>query len=415
MAGNIGLLDPAQLEAMTPFRLRVDVSKEIDKLNMDVNLLTFLLDAVGKEEASQLTFNWLTKERMEEWTTINSFGGLWAAGAAVSGTINIPNAERYKIAPADLIKATGTAANPISEVNLFVTAVGLPDSGGAGFTAISAQTYDNNTTVDFSAAVVPSVDGLLWLGNSFELGTGMGSIRSSQPTPNLNHIQIIQTPYGNLKEMKLIEYDAGGTEPAETEEEAKILHEYSKELTAFFGQKHMATVGYQNGVYQQGFTGGLMEAIQTNIADLGGDADLTYAEWGKWVNQCTRYAKRPVIFAGEIVFEALSWWLGQTLETRQDESTLGIAVSTYKNEYGQLVKVIPHRELLRKRYAGYAFSVDLDDMKYKYLKGADTHVVMGIQQPDLKLEINEFRTWMGYWIGNEKRHGVMMGVETISA
>jgi hypothetical protein len=115
------------------------------------------------------------------------------------------------------------------------------------------------------------------------------------------------------------------------------------------------------------------------------------------------------------VFEALSWWLGQKLQTRQDEKTLGIAVAQYMNQYGQTVTVIPHRELLKNAYAGYAFCVDLADVGYRFLKGEDTHLEVGIETPGQKQEINEFRTWFGFYVGNEKRHGVLKGVTTISA
>ncbi len=408
--GNIGMLSPQQLEAITPHRLKVDISSEIDKLNFEVSKLMLLLDACGKEEATQHEFHWLTKERIDEFINIQAIGGAWGAGAASTGTINIPNAERFKVCVADVIAPIGTATNPISETNLYVNDVGAADSGGAGFTTVTARTV-NGENLDLSAATVPSVKGLHWRGNSFELGSGMGTIRSSQPEQKTNYIQVIQTPYGHLIDSEKVEYDAGKPEPVETEEEAKMLHQYTKELTAFFGQKHKQVLGYQNSKYEQYFTGGLMEAIETNVTT---ESELTQAEFGDWVNESIRYAKRPVIFAGERIFEGLSWWLGQTLQTQQDESTLGIAVSTYKNEYGQLVKIIPHREVLRERFAGYAFAVDLDDMKYKYLKGLDTTLYTEIQQPDLKLKINEFRTWLGFWIGNEKRHGVLKDVETIA-
>lgn len=420
MPGYTGIMSPSDL---TPGRLRVELAQEIDKLNLDVNPLMMLLNEIGKESSGQMKFEWLTKERMSEWSSVYLFAGAWDAGAAVSGSFDILNEDAWKFAVGDIVKIPGTVAAPISDVNLYITAVGSANSGtsGAGYTKVSAHTFDNTTTVDFSAGTLggsdpsvgsPSVNGLLHIGNTFELGTGMGTIKSHQPEENYNYIQIIQTPYGSLETTQHLNYDAGGSEMAENEEEAKIEHEFMKEKLAFFGQKYMAPAGYMNNKYPQYFTGGLLEAISTNVKT---EADLTQAEFSQWVIDSIYYAKNPVIFAGDRIYQALSFWLGQDLNTRQDEDTLGIAVANYKTAHGHIVKVIPHRELFKEAYAGYAFCVDLDDIKYKYLEGEDTHIEVGIQPDDLKMEINELRTWFGIKIGNEKRHGVLKDVATISA
>ena len=59
--------------------------------------------------------------------------------------------------------------------------------------------------------------------------------------------------------------------------------------------------------------------------------------------------------------------------------------------------------------------MDLDDIKYKFLQGQDTHLETGIQLPDRKQLINEYRSWFGTQINNPKRHGLIEDVVTISA
>lgn len=404
MAGLNRVVQPSDL---TAGRLRTEIKKEIDKLDYDQTPLLAILLKIGKESSGQMKFDYLTKERQPDWGGIASYGGAWAAAAATSGTITVTAGEGWMYGAGDIIKVPAT-----SNVNIYVDIV-LGD-------VLTCRTYDNTQTIDFTAGATGTLK-LLSISNTFALGTNRGTMKSHQPDAAFNYIQIIQHPFGNVETLAHVNYDAGGPELKENEEDAWLAHELSKEKLLFFGQKHYAASGYmtyQGQNLAQYFTGGLHEAISLNTIPgaVLTEADLTYLEFSNWLAVCTKYAKRPVIFAGELIFAGLSWWLGERgLQTRQDETTLGIAVSNFKTIYGQTVNVIPHRDLLVNKYAGYAFCVDLDDVKYKYLDGEDTHMEEDIQLPGDKQMINEYRTWFGAYIGNPKRHGMIKDVATISA
>jgi hypothetical protein len=391
---------------LTQGRLRVDIKKEIDKLDYDQTPLMTLLNHIGKDPASQMKFEWLKKERKVDWGGIVSYGGAWLAGAATTGTITVTLGEGWMYGEGDLIQVPET-----DQTNIYVDSV-------AG-DVITARSYDNTTTIDFSAGVT-GANKLLNMGNAFGLGSGKGTLKNYQPTPDYNYCQIIQSPYGVVHTSNFVEYDAGGIELKETEEDAWIDHNFNKEKTAFFGQRHLASPGYMStdGTnFDQYMTGGLYEAISTNpiTGAVISEPTLTYQEFSDWIALWTRYAKNPVVFAGEIIYGALPFWLKQDLQTRQDESTLGIAITNFRTIYGQEVKVIAHRDLLINAYSGYAFGVDLNDVKYKYLQGNDTHLEKDIQLPDRKQLINEYRSWFGMMVGNSKRHGMIKDVTTINA
>lgn len=395
--GTQKILEPSDLASG---RLRIDIMKEIQKLNIDKTPLMKLLTQVGKDKATQLKYQWLTKERRPDWVAISAAaGGAWASAAAATGTLTVATASAWLFAAGDIIKVP-----EVSDVNIYVISV-VQSTG-----VLTCKTYNGTSTIDFSSS--PSGKKILNISNSFELGSNRGTVKNFQPSESYNYIQIIQDPWGVEESLRHVGFDAGGSEWDEMAQETAIEHEFKKEKTFFFGQKHLATTGYMNAEYSQYFTGGLLEGISTNVDT---QTELTQKEFGAWLNGAIYYAEKPVIFAGARIFEALSWWLGEAgLQTRQDEKTLGIAVSNYMNEYGQVVKVIPHRELLKEAYAGYAFCVDLKDVKYKFLQGEDTHIEVGIQTPGDKKEINEYRTWFGVWMGNEKRHGCLKGVNTIA-
>lgn len=379
-------------------RLRVQLDKVIQKLNYDKTPLLRLLTAIGKESTKGMKFQWLQKSRIPDWGGIASYGGDWSSGADTEGEIVVTAGEGWMYGAGDVIRVPATSA-----VNLYVVSVSTD--------TLTCKTYDGATTVDFSAGATGAAK-LLNISNSFELGSNRGTMRSAQPAEAFNYIQIVQNPYGVLEEMQHLEYDAGGQEKAEQEQETLLKHEFNKEKTLWFGQKHKATVGYMDGAYEQYFTGGIIEAITTNVST---ESTLTQAEFGAWVNNAIYYAKKPLIFCGAKVFEALTWWAGQKLQVQRSDKTLGMAVANYQTEYGDLVNFMPHRELFVNDFAGMAVCLDLADIKYRYLDGEDTHLVVGIETPGQKMTINEYRTWMGLWMGNEKRHAVLKGVTTIAA
>lgn len=400
MAGLNRVVQPSDL---TTGRLRIEMAKEIDELNIDKTPLMIMLSKIGKEKSGRMKFEYLSKERRSDWGTISSVGGAWASGANKAGTIVVPAGEAWMYGVGDIIKIPGSASN----ANIYVDSIST--------VTLTCHAYDDSTTFDFSGGADPSAANVLFnISNSFELGTNRGTMKSFQPTENYNLIQIIQHPYGSTETALHVDYDVGGGEMDEQGKEMLIEHEFSKEKLAFFGQRHYASTGYMSasGGLAQYFTGGMYEFISTNVTT---EADLTQAEFGAFINAAIYYAKKPTVFTGSRIFEGLSWWLGQNINTTQNEKTLGIAVASYLTQYGDLVHIVPHRELLQKDYAGIAFCIDLADIKYKYLNGEDTHLEVDIETPGDKKKINEYRTWYGVYRGSEKRHGVLKGVTSISA
>ena len=403
MAGLNRVVSPDDL---TVGRLRTEIDKEIDKLDYETAPLLMISVDAGKQSSGRMKFNYLTKERRPDWGGIVSYAGNWGSGAADDGTITVTSGEGWMYAEGDILKIPAT-----SDTNIYVQSV-----TGDVITAIS---YDNSATIDFSAGATGTLK-LLSISNTFGLGSNRGTMKSHQPTENFNYIQIIQHPYGVVETAKHVIYDAGGMELSETEEDAWLAHQLAKEKSFFFGQKHYEATGYMasGGNLAQYQTGGLLEAIGLNTIPgaVIFEADLTYQEFSDWLALVTKYAKSPVVFAGELIYAAMAWWLGQRgLQTTQDETTLGIAVSNFKTIYGETVKVIPHRDLLTNAYAGHTFCVDIDDVKYMYLDGEDTHLEEGIETPGQKQQINEYRTWYGVKVGNPKRHGLIKDTTTISA
>lgn len=380
-------------------RLKVQFDEEIYKLNIDKSILLFLCNKMGRKGVKQMKFEWMTKERKADWVQITAIGGSWGSGAATSGTISVSASNAWLFSAGDIIQIPS-----LSMLTIYVLSVNQTTG------VITAQTVKGET-LDLSSPGSP-LPKIFLIANSFEDGSGMGTIKSQQPDEVYNYIQIFQTPVGVTTTSEHLDY-RGGKELEEQKKEAAIDHAFKIEKQFFFGEKKRWQQGLMNAVYEQYSTGGLYEAISTNVVDASGA--LTRTEFGDIVKDVTKYAKNVVCFAGEMIFEALTTWSENKLQVQRNETVLGMAVGKYLTPYGDMVTVIPHRELLKEDHAGKAFFVDLDDIEYRFLEGLDTHMEVDIQAPDVKQKISEYRTWCGLWLGNEKRHGLLKGVTSITA
>lgn len=379
-------------------RIREFYKEDVDYLDTDKNLLDRLLKAIGKESVGQMEHKWLTQERKKDFVAFTAIGGAWDAGAAATGTFTVATTDAHLFAEGDLFKLithSDTRSYYVDSVDL---ATGV----------VTARTTDT-TTVDLSA--VTETGYLFLTGNSFEIGTGVGTIKSEQPSEVSNYVQIVQTPIGITTTAQHIDY-RGMDEWSKLRLEGGIDHMFKKEKLLFFGEKHRDASGKMESVYEQFFMGGLTEFIATNITDAAGA--LTQSEFKTFLVDATRYADMSTIFSGELIYEALTQWAETKLELQRNEGTLGMAVANYQTPYGKNVALIPHRELLQYDLNGYAFCVDLKDLKSIFLQGLDDHLEIDVQANGLKQKIDEWRTWFSLRVGNEKRHGILKGVTSIS-
>lgn len=384
-------------------RLVIQLDEKVAYLNIEKSMLLLLAQKTAKKAVRRMEHRWLTQERKKDFVAITAFGGLWQAGADTSGTVTVATADVFLFSPGDVFSIPGKDLNQ----NYYITAAN--QSTGV----ITAQLVDLTGTVDHNATSTPI--NLFRIGNSFESGTGVGTIKSEQPTREYNYVQIFQDPIGITTTGSKLSY-RGQAEIDKMRMETGVDHAFSIEKALFFGERQRKASGLMAGQYEQWFMGGLIDYISTNVLDAaGGSAALTQTEFGNWMIDWTQYAKSPFCFSGELIYEALTLWSDQYLQITRNESTLGMAVTKYLTPYGTVVAVLPHRELLTGTYlGGMAFGVDMSDIEYRYLDGLNTHIVKDTQAPGAKLKVDEYRTWASLKVGNEKRHGLLRDVTSIT-
>jgi hypothetical protein len=382
-------------------RLRIAVDEEISYLNIDKNMLFFLMNKMKKQSVKRMKHQWQTQDRKKDTVAVIACGGDWdGVGGGVSGTFTVSTDDIFLFAESDIFMVPEGSTSR----TMYITSVN--QSTGV----IAAKTVDE-ANIDFNDAKFEDTD-LFLVSNSFESGSGVGTIKSEQPSLEYNYCQIVQTPIGVTTTAEHLDY-RGMKEFDKQKLEAGIDHAFKIEKNMFFGQRDRKATGWMDGVYEQWFMGGLMQYLSTNVDS---QAQLLQSEFNEWMIKWTKYAKNPILFAGELIFEALTFWADTKLELQRNETTLGMAVSKYLTPYGKVVTLIPYRELLTGGvWGGWAFGIDLADIEYRFLEGLDTHIEVDVQAKGTKQRIDEFRTWPSLKLGNEKRHGLLKDVTTIAA
>lgn len=226
-------------------RIVDDVSDTIAFVRPNANPLCTITMGIKKlslKPATQRQFDWLEKDPLPEIVRVS--------GAQTSGdtSIEVTTGQGARMKAFDLWLNKRT--NEIILVSSMST---------------DTATVTRNAGGGFSAAMNDQ-DELLHIGNAYEEGVGVGTMKSVRETRLFNYTQTLRTPFGFSRRdaaMKLY----GGSE-ADTEEKAQaIQHAVLIEKNAWFGQRFSTTGSNSREVTAMN---GVLAYITTNHWELGG-------------------------------------------------------------------------------------------------------------------------------------------------
>jgi len=98
---------------------------------------------------------------------------------------------------------------------------------------------------------------------------------------------------------------------------------------------------------------------------------------------------------------------GQLTDASLSGTTYGIEVSSWKSAWG-LVDIV-FNPFLVGDYAGYAFLLDPESFRYRYMKGRDTQLKLNVQAPDADAEIDEYFSEVGLERVNAPLNSLLKG------
>src|SRR5574340_427877 len=261
------------------------------------------------------------------------------------------------------------------EARVFVGAVVINLRTGENILVNAAPTSGSLGTVvrgiGGGAADIVVGDKLLYAFTAYEDGAGIGVLRSVQEFNEYNYTQIIRTPFGFTGRDLQTELYGGRDEMTETKWQA-IEHKKSIEYAMGFGKRDTRT-----GTHVQTFTRGVDQWIVTNRWNVEGvtlteRAFVDFLEvamkWGKGGNQNGSGTK--YLLASSRWLTEINSWVGDRLRYKPIDNSIGFSAQEYNSPHGNV-------ELLRWPLLDYfhpdrAFLLDMNHLRYVYMRGRDT-------------------------------------------
>ena len=391
-------------QVITDERLVRVVDSDIGMLEPDIApLITMLMHLKKRQRTTSPRFEWYESDYVARWTQ-NS--GDSVANNAASTTVSVTDGTLFVAGDLFLVpKAVGSSVAPeicrVTVVTGNVLTV-VRDVGGAGVDIIAADAA------------------LRLLGSSFAEAAALATAKCKAPTKKTGYTQIDKTACRFSK--TAIASEVYGAAQGDRQREHKIkMEEHKRKLndTLLFGRaSEVLTAGAEIRT-----SAGLMSVISTNKVDAGGL--LTRKAFAAFAEQAFEYGQKDtkVLVAPGRLMTALNQWATKFLMVRPGEKKLGLPMITQVDTGHGTWLVVRDRNLQdgvsgKNGFAGVAFSVDLDEIVYRYLEAngvnRDTKLTENADQTGGDYVVDEILTEYGYQIKQEKYHATLFNVTDYS-
>jgi hypothetical protein len=355
-----------------------DMDDKIADLEPNVAPLTVLTKKLRKRQAIAPKVEWLEHEPMPRFDVLS------ASAASNATALPITNGNFFRVG--DVIRNT---------------------NNGVGFEVTA--TAAGNITVgaplgSVAAAAHASGDEIFIVTNLNAEGVGLREIKTPKLANAFNYTEIVRTPYG-LTATEAATKLYGGPDRPRLKAEAAMEHLRSWEQAALVGPKseNLTVTGKPKRT-----CGGLTEFVTTNVTNVGGA--LTQANFQTFLRSGFRYGSgRKLLLASPLVVSALEGFARTNYQVNDNAAaTYGIKMKTFISGQGD-VDIVMERWLNDSlNYRGYAFLVDLDNVRWAPLR--DTKLLEDRQGPDLDKMEDEFLTEATFEWRHERTHAILKGV-----
>ena len=372
----------------------VDMSEKDYLLQPDDQQFRTILDTLGSKEAVREIVEWLEKQYVPRTSTL--------AASAASGdlTVTVTTGE------GNTVFRTGNVVRSMET--------------GEGY--LVTGTSANSLTITRSwggtaAASATSGSKLLIVGNASAQGASSGTSQITQRARQYNYIQDQRTPMHFSDVETAIEL-YNGREPMAERVIKRVEHDRALENTFFWGARDFNASASPGPM---GSAGGLLEYISTYVSNASGA--LTPAELDTFLEGPFGYgSKNKALFCAPRVGTVFSQmlrdvWQPNTVGDRKFGAKVDAFIS---GTYGWTIPVFVKREwadfdATGTNYGTYAFLVDLDNVRKRTLRGFDTRLRQGIQEPSATSVVDEWQTLFSLELAFEQSHGILKGITSYSA
>lgn len=251
-------------------------------------------------------------------------------------------------------------------------------------------------------------DSLFIIGNASEENAGARNVNSTRSAANTNYTQIFRTSIAlsnTEKEVKLY----GGPDLPYQRAKKGTEHCLDIERAFWWSQKYSDTSGTQTNQPRRS-TGGVLEFIQAgNSYVQNQNGPLTAPDFNTFLREGFTYGNNEkLLFASGLVLQAINEMARGQIRIKTEEKTYGIQISEWFTPFGMIN--IVHNPLFIDAYASYAFLMDMECFRYRFMMNRDTVLRLNIQAPDLDGQVDEYISEVGLERKQAPRHALLLGV-----
>ena len=385
-------------------RLVIDAVDKIFLLEPNKHPLVTLLTNVGKvwdgkawvgagiakASTTNPEFKWFEDYYGGRFGTV---AAAYSTGANVTITVSVVGAgtsSAYIFTPGDVIRNARTGENMI----VLTVASGTTITAGRAFGSTPA-----------TAGLIG--DSLFIVGNASEENAGARNVNTTRSTPNTNYTQIFRTSIALSRTEKEVKLYGGPDLPYQRAKKG-TEHALDIERAFWWSQKYYDSTGTQG--HPRRSTGGVLEFIQAgNSYVQNQNGPLTAPDFNTFLREGFTYGNNEkMLFASGLVLQAINEMARGQIRIKPEEKTYGIQISEWYTPFGMIN--IVHNPLFIDAYASYAFMMDMESFRYRFLMNSDTTLRLNIQAPDLDGQVDEYLSEVGLERKQAPRHALLLGV-----
>ena len=191
-----------------------------------------------------------------------------------------------------------------------------------------------------------------------------------------------------------------------------IEHARDIEYAFKFGKPALDTTG----AHPRRYTGGAFYYVTTNQTAVGGT--MTEATFFGALRPGLRYggngptgAKEKLLLAAPLVVDVLSGYArGKIQVADQSRTVYGVKIVDIVSPHGVLHVATDWSLADSSKFSGYALGLDLDQLRYRYLRNRDTALYKNREENDRDGSKEEYISECGLQFGLEKSHFVLSGI-----
>lgn len=391
-------------QAITETRLVRQVAEEIADLEPNTNpLLTFMMKLNRRKVVNSPRIEWFEQDYIARWTTANST----VSANSSSTTVTVTDGTLF--VAGDLFTVPQSVSTSTPPEIIRVTAV-------SGNVLTVVRGVGSSTLVSWVPGAAIRI-----LGTAFEEKSTKPTIKVAAPVAKIGYTEIFRTSTGDISGTAEASEHYGNSGRSERlRERKKKMVEHKEKMNASFlwGVKSEALTGGPNSRPIR-TSMGLNSVVTTNVYDMGGV--MTQKSLETFARMAFRYNQgRPLLLlCSALIKSGINEWAKSFGTISQGATEFGVNVQVVTTGHGKWM--LTNDWMLEdgvsggNGFSGWAFSIDVESLMYRFLKGRDTFLEEGVQTPGDDGFEDVLTTEAGLQIEVEKRFAKMYNVTDYSA